>query len=157
MSPHAHAVSTPLETEIPDVDYQSALVPADLVATAPHAVRRTVGRHPSTTDRPANGLDQMTDDYQRAWYCRTQAEAAREKWFAGRAREIDYVVGRADSGDPRFCDMSDRELEITGRTRWSQSLEAQKLQNIEQRYGRWAELYLAFAQFELPVKHPDLR
>lgn len=113
--------------------------------------RRTHALSP-TVDRTAEEIDALPDDYHRALYCRTQAEHYRHQWFAGRQQEIDHVKARADGGDARFEYMTDKQLEVTGRLRWSASTQAKRLGGLEDRYSAWALMYLAFAEFQLREK-----
>jgi hypothetical protein len=100
----------------------------------------------------AQEIDDLPDDYSRALYCRAQAEHYRHQWFAGREREIDHVRTRAYDGDARFAHMTDTQLELTGRLRWSGSTQAKRLGGLEDRYSAWALMYLAFAEFQLRQK-----
>jgi hypothetical protein len=100
----------------------------------------------------AEEIDALPDDYHRALYCRTQAEHYRHEWFAGRQQEIDHVRARAYGGDARFGHMTEKQLELTGRLRWSGSAQAKRLGGLEERYSAWALMYLAFADFQLREK-----
>ncbi len=97
----------------------------------------------------AEEIDDLPDDYRRALFCRTQAEVFRHQWFAGRQAEIDHVRRRAYAHDARFVAMTDHQLELIGKMRWSQSARAKRLGGLEERYSAWALMYLAFAEFRL--------
>ena len=101
----------------------------------------------------ADEIELLPDDYQRALYCRRHAETYRRRWFAGRQREIDYVLGRADARDPRFRRMTPAELLITAQWRWSQSADAQYLFTLESTFSGWAQMYLSFAEMEVLSRH----
>jgi hypothetical protein len=103
---------------------------------------------PTGARTAAEEIDALPDDYRRALYCRTQAEHYRHQWFDGRQQEIDRVKERAYRGDARFEHMSDKQLELTGRLRWSGSTQAKRLGGLEERYSAWALMYLAFADFQ---------
>ena len=94
-------------------------------------------------------IRQMAHDYQQAQDFRRNAEHYRDRWFAGRAREITVVTELARAGDKRFRRMSAAQLNTIGRVRWSQSARARSLTGKEQRTMHWAQIYLAFAEFEL--------
>jgi hypothetical protein len=102
---------------------------------------------------PAQVIDRIAGDYERAVYCRTQVEEYRRRWFAGRAREIAYVAERANAGDPRFRRLTPGQIDLIGRLRWSESGLGQKLAGLEERYTRWMRMYLAFAEYQVPIKH----
>ncbi len=110
--------------------------------------RRTHTLSPTGARTAAEEIDALPDDYRRALYCRTQAEHYRHQWFDGRQQEIDRVKERAYRGDARFEHMSDKQLELTGRLRWSGSTQAKRLGGLEERYSAWALMYLAFADFQ---------
>jgi hypothetical protein len=93
--------------------------------------------------------EQITDDYELARSYQRQAEEFRDQWMAGRAREIQYVIRRANEGDPRFKRMSAHDLQATGRMRWSKSGQARKLAGLDEEYSRLAKIHLAFAEFQL--------
>jgi len=101
----------------------------------------------------AEEIELLPDDYQRALYCRRHAEAYRRRWFAGRQREIDYVLGRAHARDPRFRTMTPAQLLITAQWRWSQSADAQYLFTLESTFSGWAQMYLSFAEMEVLSRH----
>jgi hypothetical protein len=98
---------------------------------------------------PLQEIDDLADDYQRALFCRKQAESYRRHWFAGREREIAYVMERAYAGDARFRRMTVAQLEKTARWRWSQSAYAQYFSRLEKTYSEWAHMYLAFAEVQV--------
>jgi hypothetical protein len=102
---------------------------------------------------PPQELDDLTNDYQRALFCRRQAEAYRRKWLAGREREMAYLLERVYADDARFRGMTSAELEITARWRWSHSAHGHHFMNLEQKYSEWAHLYLAFAELETLNRH----
>jgi hypothetical protein len=93
--------------------------------------------------------DRIADDYELARTYQRQAEEYRDQWMAGRAREIQYVIGRAHQGDPRFKRMTQQDLQATGRMRWSKSGQARKLSGLDEEYSRLAKIHLAFAEFQL--------
>jgi hypothetical protein len=64
----------------------------------------------------AEQIGHLANDYQRAVFCREHAETFRRLWFAGKQRELDYVIDRADEGDPRFKNMTYAQLETTARS-----------------------------------------
>lgn len=94
-------------------------------------------------------IELLPNDHQRALFCRMQAEGLRRKWFAGRQREALYVMARADGGDPRFKRMTQAQLEMTARWRWSQSSRGQYLMKLEKMFTSWAQMYLSFAEVEV--------
>jgi hypothetical protein len=96
----------------------------------------------------AEHIEHLANDYQRAVFCREQAEGSRRRWFAGSQREFAYLTARADAGDPRFRDMTPAQLEITARLRWSQSSTGQYLMEMEKMFTNWAQMYLSFAEVE---------
>jgi hypothetical protein len=96
----------------------------------------------------AEQIEHVATDYQRAVFCREHAEHSRRRWFAGRQREIAYVMGRAEGGDPRFRNMSRAQLQMTGAWRWSQSSQGQYLRKLEATFTDWAQMYLSFAEVE---------
>jgi hypothetical protein len=89
---------------------------------------------------------------QQAVSCLRRTETYRNEWFAGLTREIDIVKERAEAGDKRFRGMTSKQREVTGRLRWSLSAKAHHLAHLEQKYRSWAEMYLAFAEYQLPIK-----
>ena len=97
----------------------------------------------------AEEIDDLPDDYHRALFCRTQAELFRHQWFAGRQQEIDHVRERAHAHDARFANLTEHQLELIGKMRWSQSAQSKRLGGLEERYSAWALMYLAFAEFQL--------
>ena len=108
-------------------------------STAAARVQRSIAEH----------MASLADDYQRAMFCREQAENFRNQWFAGQDREIAYVRNRALAGDPRFRAMTPAQLVVTGRWRWNGSADARYLSALENAFTGWAQMYLAFAQVEL--------
>ncbi len=60
----------------------------------------------------------------------------------------------AAAGDPRFRKMTDAQLQVTARWRWSQSAEGQYLKGLEEKFTAWAHMYLSFA--EMQVLHHGL-
>src|SRR5689334_1033728 len=105
---------------------------------------------PTLTDEAtvAEQIEHLASDYERAVFCREQAERYRRQWFAGSQKAISYVMARANAGDPRFKNMSDLALQITGRWRWSHSSQGQYLSKLETTFTGWAQLYLFFAEVE---------
>lgn len=131
---------------------------------SPARVERAVGRAPlreriprrSATRRaatPVDVIDRLADDYERAMYCRAQAENYRRRWFEGRANEIAYVQERKDAGDHRFRRLTPGQVNLIGRLRWSESGLGRALAGREERYTRWMRMYLAFAEYQVPIKH----
>ena len=96
----------------------------------------------------AEQIEHLANDYQRALFCREHAEDSRHQWFAGRQREIAYVMARANAGDPRFKNMTHAQLQMTGAWRWSQSSQGQYLGSLETKFSEWAHTYLSFAEIE---------
>ena len=94
----------------------------------------------------AEQIDHLPDDYHRAMFCREHAEDYRRQWFAGREREIAYVLARAEARDPRFRRMTRAQLVMTAQWRWSQSAAAQLLWTLESTFSGWAKMYLSFAR-----------
>jgi hypothetical protein len=115
----------------------------------PPAARQQSVAVPRREMTVAEQLEDFADDYQRAMFCRKEAERARRQWFAGRQREIAHVVAMARAGDPRFRTMSSAQVEMTARWRWSQSAKGQYLMNLESKFTGWAEMYLSFAEVEV--------
>jgi hypothetical protein len=97
----------------------------------------------------AEEIDDLPDDYHRALFCRAQAELFRHQWFAGRQQEIDHVRQRAYAHDARFATLTEYQLELIAKMRWSQSAQSKRLSSLEERYSAWAMMYLAFAEFRL--------
>jgi hypothetical protein len=101
----------------------------------------------------AEHIEHLANDFERAVFCREQAEGFRRRWFAGRQREIDYVTARAGAGDRRFKNMTPAQLDVTARLRWSQSANAQYLMELENVLTNWAQMYLSFAEVEVLNHH----
>ncbi len=101
----------------------------------------------------AQEIENLPSDFQRAMFCREQAEAARRRWFAGRQREIEHLVDRAAARDPRFKNMTEAQLQVTARWRWSQSAQGQYLMGMESKFTAWAHMYLSFAEMEVLDHH----
>jgi hypothetical protein len=97
---------------------------------------------------PAEEIDRLPNDYQRALFCRRQSEFYRRGWFAGCAREVARLRRLAEDRDPRFRDMTTAQLEITARWRWSQSAKGNLCTQLEHIYAEWTHMYLAFAELE---------
>ncbi|GLH99761.1 hypothetical protein [Phytohabitans aurantiacus] len=119
------------------------------------SVRERVPRIPASRHAalPVDVIERLGDDYERAMYCRAQAEKYRHQWFEGRAEEIAYVRERKEAGDPRFRRLTPGQVDLIGRLRWSESGMGQALAGREQRYTRWMKIYLAFAEYQVPIKH----
>jgi hypothetical protein len=122
--------------------------------TAPQVTRTRSAVRPPPAPAPrreasiAEQIDHLPDDYQRAMFCREQAEDYRRQWFAGREREIAYVQARAEARDPRFRRMTPEQLLRTAQWRWSQSARAQLLWTLESTFSGWAKMYLSFARHD---------
>ena len=101
----------------------------------------------------AEQIEHLATNFQRAVFCREHAEDSRHQWFAGRQREIAYVVARADAGDPRFKNMTRAQMQMTGAWRWSQSSQGQYLSRLETKFTEWAHMYLSFAEVEALNEH----
>ncbi|HEX6077631.1 MAG TPA: hypothetical protein VFZ32_20535 [Micromonosporaceae bacterium] len=84
-----------------------------------------------------------------------QAEANRNQWLAGLAKEIEYVKGRAEEGDPRFVHLTPGELERVGRWRWSHSHRAKSLDAWERTYLERTRIYLAFTELRMRSTPPS--
>jgi hypothetical protein len=95
----------------------------------------------------ADDIDALDSDAARAQFCRDRAEDYRRQWFAGQARTIAEVIELAQVGDKRFRAMSGRELDVTGRQRWSRSQEGQDLRVYEDRFAGLSLFYLAWADY----------
>ncbi len=114
-------------------------------------------REPRGEPNATGGLDRSSDDYRRAEYYRREAESHRDRWLAGRAREIAHVMTRAEAGDKRFQGLSREDLAVIGRVRWSRSALAAKLAHREELYMRWSQMYLAFAEYGLHLTNSERR
>lgn len=101
----------------------------------------------------AEQIEHLATDFQRAVFCREHAEDSRHQWFAGRRREIAYVMARADAGDPRFRNMTHAQLQMTGAWRWSQSSQGRYLNRLEKKFTEWTHMYLSFAEVEALNEH----
>jgi len=101
----------------------------------------------------AEQIDLLPDDFQRAMFCREHAEDYRRRWFAGRQREIAYVLSRAAANDSRFRNMTRAELMMTAQWRWSQSADGQLLWTLESTFTGWAKMYLSFAELAMLGSH----
>jgi hypothetical protein len=100
----------------------------------------------------ASRIRAVDSDYRTARECRRRADECRQSWDAGRAREIDHVIQRAFAGDRRFIGKSERDLQMIGAVRWSQSTEAHRLRRREERYAQRAVLNLACARFGTHIR-----
>jgi hypothetical protein len=117
------------------------------------AIRQRPVPVPRSKTSIAEHIEQLANDYQRAVFCREQAEGSRRRWFAGSQRELAYVMARAGAGDPRFRDMTPPQVEMTARWRWSQSSPGQYLMEMEKMFTNWAQMYLSFAEVEALNRH----
>jgi hypothetical protein len=79
--------------------------------------------------------------------CLTEAEACRDKWRAGAAKETERVFARAAAGDPRYRKMTVSQLQTTGLWRWRLSTPAVQLSKSEEKNRERARLYLTFAGY----------
>jgi hypothetical protein len=133
------------------------VAPAGRTAAVEYRDRPAIRRQPVPAARGktsiAEHIEQLANDYQRAVFCRQQAEGSRRRWFAGSQQELAYVVARAGAGDPRFRDMTSAQLETTARWRWSQSSPGQYLMEMENMFTNWAQMYLSFAEVEALNRH----
>jgi hypothetical protein len=82
------------------------------------------------------------------------AERARERWQAGLNREIERVRALAAANDPRYRNMSSRDLGTTALWRWRLTGEAQALRRSEEKNERQADTYLAFVAFRREASSP---
>jgi len=83
-----------------------------------------------------------------------QAESYHDQWLAGLTREINHVKVRAAYRDHRFEYMTPKELERTGRWRWTHSHQAKSLDVLERDSRERARMYLAFAEFQQRATPP---
>ena len=117
------------------------------------AIRQRTVPVPRGRTSIAEHIEHLANDYQRALFCRQQAEGSRRRWFAGSQRELAYLMDRAGAGDPRFRDMTPAQLEMTARWRWSQSSQGQYFMEMETMFTNWAQMYLSFAEVEALNRH----
>jgi hypothetical protein len=75
-----------------------------------------------------------------------KAENCRNQWRAGLDRRTARIRYLAAHHDPRYRDMSPRQLELTALWYWRLSTEAQGLRHAEKRAQEEAETYLAFIE-----------
>lgn len=76
-----------------------------------------------------------------------EAERAREQWEAGLRRETERVRQLAARNDPRYRNMSERDLQKTALWRWRLTGLAQSRRRAEEKNERQADTYLAFIKF----------
>ena len=119
----------------------------------PPALRQQPAPVPRGGASVAARIEHLANDYQRAMFCRELAEGSRRQWFVGGQREVAYVIARADAGDGRFKKMTQAQLEMTARWRWSQSSRGQYLTRLESKFTTWAQMYLSFAEVEMLNQH----
>ena len=130
---------------------------AEKIVPAGMAFAVQQGNHPALRPVPAvqrytmlaEQIERLANDYQRAVFCRHQAEVIRRRWFAGWREEIAHLQARAAAGDPRFKNMTYYQLDVTARWRWSQSANGEQLMKLEQMFTAWAGMYLSSAQLEV--------
>lgn len=108
-------------------------------------VQRTPQKEPAPVPldgpSPAELIERLPSDYDRATWCRHQAERCRRMWYAGRREQIEYVRERAFAGDRRFRRFSLAELDAIGKYRWSHSEAGQRLRQRERTFTEWARMY----------------